>query len=364
MSRRLGLPFDEWPADWQARWQAAIAPASDAFDDDGSGAHWAPDTQREIRKRLEQFFGFLHRTNRLDGFRAPGDYVTEPYLRPYIKELENRVASVTLAGYVRDLMIGIRVIDPAANTAVIHMVARRLGRESRASRDKRKQHVDPDVLYLAGLARMERAETADYEKEDVRALQYGDGLAMAIVACSVDRRRNLVGMRIGENLRKIGPFYRLTFAGSETKSGHPHACDLPETLTPYIDHYIERHHAKLLGRNNHPELFISAYRKPMARQTLYVRFVAATKQELGIAVPPHRVRDSAVTGIAEKHPEMIGIASSLLHHRQTRTTQAHYNQADQISASRRFNKLLVQRRKEALKANRRGKLFPNRENAE
>jgi len=364
MSRRLGLPFDEWPADWQARWQAAIAPAVDAFDDDGAGAHWAPDTQREIRKRLEQFFGFLRRTDCLDGSRDPGAYLTEPFLRPYIKELETRVASVTLAGYLRDLMIGIRAIDPTADRCLIHMVTRRLGRKARATRAKRKQHIDPDALYLAGLARMERVETDDYEKEDVRALHFGDGLAMALVACSVDRLRNLVSIRIGENLRKVGGFYRLAFAGSETKGGHPHASDLPETLTPYIDHYIARHRAKLLGTNDYPELFISAYRGPMARQTFSLRFKAATKQEFGIAMPPHRVRDSAITVIAEKHPEAIGIASPLLHHRQTRTTREYYNQADQISASRRFNKLLVELRKDALKANRRGKLFPDKENAE
>ena len=74
---------------------------------------------------------------------------------------------------------------------------------------------------------------------------------------------------------------------------------------------------------------------------------------------PERV--TAGTWIAENHPDSIGIASSLLHHRQTRTTQEHYNQADQISASRRFNKLLTERRKEALKANRKGKLFQKKE---
>jgi len=361
---RLGLSFDDWPDGWQVMWRGAIKPTEDMFGVDGAGAHWASDTRQEIRKRLEQFFGFLQRMDAIDSSRPLGQHLTEPYLRPYVDELGDRVAPVTRAGYLRDLMIGIKAMDAAADTRVIHMVVRRLERTARASRDKRAQHVAPRALFRAGIARMDRVETAGFEKEDVRALQYGDGLAMAIVACSLDRRRNLVGIHIGENLRKVDAFYRLTFAGSETKGGHPHACDLPERLTPYIDHYIERHRAKLLGPNLFPELFISAYRKPMSRQTFYCRFTAATEQELGVAVPPHRVRDSAVTALAEDHPDAIGIASPLLHHRQTRTTQEHYNLADQISASRHYNRLLTERRKEALKANRRGKLFPDRENAE
>jgi integrase len=358
---RLGLGFDDWPDAWQAMWRAAVEPAEDMFGVDGAGAHWAPDTRREIRKRLGQFFGFLRRMDGIDPSRPLGEFLTEPYLRPYVDELSDRVASVTRAGYLRDLMIGIKAMDAKVDTATIHMVVRRLERRARASRDKRAQHVAPRVLYKVGIARMVKVETAFFEKEDVRALQYGDGLAMAIVACSLDRRRNLVGIRLGDNLRRVGDCYRLAFAGSETKGGHPHACDLPARLTPYIEHYLQRHRTKLLGPNLFPDLFISAYRRPMSRQTFYCRFTEATRQELGVAIPPHRIRDSAVTAIAEDHPDAIGIAPALLHHRQTRITNDYYNLADQISASRRYNVMLTALRKKALAASRKGELFPRGE---
>lgn len=357
----LGLRFEAWPLHWQARWHAAVAPTSDPFGQDGAGAHWAPDTMKEMRKRLGQFLGFLRRTNRLDPTLPPARYLTEPYLRPYLEELEGRVASATRAGYFRDLMIGIEALDQDADTGLIRMVVRRLERSAKPSRDKRAQHVPALRIYEAGLARMNRVETAEFEKEDVRALRYGDGLAMVIAACTLDRRRNLVGIRIGENLRRVGDVYRVCFSGEETKGGHPHAADLPAALTPHVDHYIRRHRAKLLGPNDHPELFISAYRGPMSRQTFYCRFIAATEQELGIAIPPHRVRDIAVTEIAEKRPELIGIAPALLHHRKTRVTQEHYNLADQISASRQYNAVLTALRKEALAESRKGKLFPRGE---
>ena len=166
---RLGLGFDDWPDGWQAMWRAAVEPAEDMFGIDGSGAHWAPDTRREIRKRLEQFFGFLRRTDGIDPSLPLGQYLTEPYLRPYVEELDVRVSSVTRAGYLRDLEIGIKAMDAKVDTGTIHMVVRRLGRRARASRDKRAQHVAPRVLYKAGIARMDRVETAFFEKEDVRA---------------------------------------------------------------------------------------------------------------------------------------------------------------------------------------------------
>ena len=208
---------------------------------------------------------------------------------------------------------------------------------------------------------MDRVEIAHFEKEDVRAVQYGDGLAMAIAACSLDRRRNLVGIRIGENLRIVNGHYRLMFSGAETKNRKPHACDLPGALTSYIDHYIARHRAKLLGNNQSDALFISSYRKPMAPQSFYCRFVAATRQELGIAMPPHRVRDSAVTALAEEHPDSFGIAPALLHHQQLQTTRDHYNQATQIDASRHYNETLVTRRLEAVRESRKGKLFQRKQ---
>ena len=88
---RLGLGFDDWPDAWQAMWRAAVEPAEDMFGVDGAGAHWAPDTRREIRKRLGQFFGFLRRMDGIDPSRPLGEFLTEPYLRPYVDELSDRV---------------------------------------------------------------------------------------------------------------------------------------------------------------------------------------------------------------------------------------------------------------------------------
>lgn len=362
---RRSLLLRDWPADWRARWIAATTPADDAFGDEGLAAHWAPDTQNVTRKRLEQFFGYLARSRLLDANLPLGTFLTEEVLRPWIKTGQRRCLSpVTVAGYVRDVRLGIRAMDPYVDDSVACLVARRLGRRARPTRDKSKSLVHPREIYRASLSRMDRVDAGNFEKEDVRAVQYGDGLAIAIVTASAIRLKNLVGICIGQELRRIGEGYRLNFAAKQMKSRRPFAADLPMTLTPYIERYIAWHRQQLLQGSKSERLFVSCFRGPMSRQTMHIRFKAATEAELGIAINPHRVRDLAVTYLAIEHPDQIAIATDLLNHARQRTSQEHYNQADQLSAGRDYNAVLSDVRREALLALSKGTLFELKPNDE
>ena len=357
MKKRIGLSLRDWPSDWQARWNTAITPAADTFGDEGRGAHWAPDTQIVIRKRLELFFGHLASTGMLDVNRPCSGFLTEDILRPWIETLQNRLSPVTVAGYLRDLRIGLRTMDPYIDDRILKLVTRRLECRARPTRNKEKILAHPRDLYRAALARMDRVELDDYEKGDVRAVQYGDGLAIAIVTASAIRLKNLVGIRIGNELRRGEGRYRLVFSAEHMKSRRPFAADLPACLTPYIECFIDRHRAQLLQGRQCDHLFISCYRRPMSRQSMHLRFKAATEKEIGTAIGPHRIRDLAVTCLAIDHPDKIGIAPALLHHAQQRTTRIHYNQADQLSAGRDYAAALTELRREALAALKKGKLF-------
>lgn len=354
---RLGLSFRDWPSDWRARWLNAVTPANDVFGEDGLGAHWAPDTQVVIRKRLEMFFGYLLSTNVLDPSLPLGAFLTKDVLRPWINSLQERVAPTTVYGYVRDVRLGVCAMDPESDSGTARLVARRLERRARPTRDEGGCPIHPQTIYQAGKARMDRVDGDAYEKEDVRAVQHGDGLAMMLTAASLVRVKNLVEMRIGRELWRIGDSYRLNFPGERMKSRRPFAADLPSTMTPYVDSYIARHRTQLLQGRESDHLFISCYRNPMSRQTMRLRFKAATRAELGIAIYPHHVRKLAVTRIATDYPEMIGIAPGLMNHANERTSREHYNQACQLSAGRYYNATVCALRDEALVALREGTLF-------
>ena len=61
---RIYLPFDSWPAEDQARWQAAFT-EGDRFDGSGPGSHLAESTRRNLWISYARFLGFIS-ANRKD----------------------------------------------------------------------------------------------------------------------------------------------------------------------------------------------------------------------------------------------------------------------------------------------------------
>jgi hypothetical protein len=90
----------------------------------------------------------------------------------------------------------------------------------------------------------------------------------------------------------------------------------------------------------------------MAIDTGYARFCKAAREELGVRINPHLVRDIVATGIAVEMPEAVAITPAILDHRSDQTARQYYNLADQLSASARYNAKIDSRRRRAFNAAR------------
>ena len=66
-----------------------------------------------------------------------------------------------------------------------------------------------------------------------------------------------------------------------------------------------------------------------------------TATAFGRPINPHLFRDCAATSIAIDDPEHVRVASQILGHRSTATTERYYNQAQAIDAARRYQHFLV-----------------------
>jgi site-specific recombinase XerD len=121
-------------------------------------------------------------------------------------------------------------------------------------------------------------------------------------------------------------------------------------LTRYIDRYLAEVRPALLRGHPSDAFWVSTYRGPLSEQSIYLKVCAATEEELGIKLSPHLFRDALATGIATDDPEHIRMASRLLDHVDQRTTERHYIHAQALTASRRYNGVVLPIRDAAVAA--------------
>jgi hypothetical protein len=162
------------------------------------------------------------------------------------------------------------------------------------------------------------------------------------------RLKNLQSTRIGGHLsRTSSGSYRWRFEKSETKNHKVVDGELPASLTPFIDRWLDHVRPRLLRCQDHDAMWVTSVGDPMSRNTIYRRLCAATEQELGLRIYPHAIRQIAATSIAVSMPENVRMIPFILHN-DDRTAQVHYNLADQLSASYQYVQRLEVRRQQAM----------------
>nr|WP_283949934.1 site-specific integrase [Limobrevibacterium gyesilva] len=177
------------------------------------------------------------------------------------------------------------------------------------------------------------SDASQRDKSLQRALQYRDGLVVALLAARPLRRRNLAGLRIGHSVVQRGGDWWLDIPASETKTKAHISVPLPAILSTAVDSYITVHRDFLIGQRGRwwqdpgAALWISSHGSPMTEMALYDRIVATTRARFGRGINPHFFRDCAATSIAHDDPGHIRMAAPLLGHRTFATTDRYYIQS-------------------------------------
>src|SRR5262249_55978998 len=180
---RIYLPFDSWPIEDRARWQAAFA-EGDRFDGSGPGAHLAESTRRNLWISYARFLAFLS-ANRHDLL----------HLRP-----EARVDRLIVADYVAwrrrscgygmvsvdlDCLPGaLRLICPGVDWSWLLTLTKRI-RAAAAPKPRKYHLVTSEQLYALGIELMDQAVAgADSSNciSKAHAFEYRDGLMIALPA--------------------------------------------------------------------------------------------------------------------------------------------------------------------------------------
>lgn len=339
---RRPLPFERWPAIDRAMW-ADLFRAGDVLDGGGAAAHWADGTRRKNELGYAHWLGFLDRAGLLDPDEPPTDRVTPERIAAYATALRARCKPVGVLGRIVELACVVKKMAPDRSWVWLDRRIARLRAVSTLHRD----HVGlPAASELHALGRRLMDEAADRPKELDRALQHRDGLLIALLAARPIRVRNLQMIRIGRHLRRENGRWRLVFAADETKTRRPLDLELPDTLAPAIETWLERYRPVLLARHGRwrrgsdgagDALWVSKDGTAMTRMGLSFRLRRLTQRHLDRAVGPHAFRAAAATEIAERDPAHVRIAAPLLGHTTFATADRHYVQARGRAAGIRYH---------------------------
>jgi integrase len=343
-NERRCKPVEDWPQHDRQLWHAALQ-GGDLLEEGGCRADHSQYSNREIEKGYGRWLTWLDGNGPLDAEIAPGSRITPGRVRAYAAELEARNASGTVIARLIELKVMATIIDRGRDWSFICRIAASIRARHKPAREKRHRLVPIERLFELGLDLMAAADT---EATPLRRFKtYRDGLLIAALASRPLRRQNLTGLVLGRTLVQRGDRWWIQIPAAETKTNDPIEEPWPDMLMPHLETYLADHRASVVALRGSCSnaLWLAMYGPPMTHVGIYDCIVTRTREGLGHAVNPHLFRDAAATSIAIEDPAHVGIASRLLGHRNSLTTERYYNQARSIEAARLMQKSLLARRK-------------------
>ena len=192
---------------------------------------------------------------------------------------------------------------------------------------------------------MQRAPAQSTDR--LRSMQFRDGLIIALLAARPLRLKNLTSLALERSLVSRAEGWWIIIPPEETKTHESIEVPWPEALNTALATYLDTYRpilCRLQNRWTRPAgsaLWVSTHGSPMCQRASMMPSSGRTETAFGRPINPHLFRDCVATSIAIDDPGHVRIASQLLGHRCTATTERYYNQAQAIDAARRYQRFLL-----------------------
>jgi len=291
------------------------------------------------------FLGFLDRKGILDRGSEAGTQTTPANVAIYIAELQTHVRAATVHNCIYKLRRASELLAPHLQFGWLLEIQKEIALSIQPI-SKYDRLVLTNRLLEAGLALIIEAENT-VGTPFRRALGVRNGSMIALLGLCPIRRKNFVALELGSTFRLIDDAWWITLPGRSTKNRTPLEQRVPELLKPAIEKYVYQYRPILLCSNAPTEaLWVSGKTAQKMHPTYISRLISGvTLQAVGVAVSPHLFRTAAASSAAIFASDQPNLASALLHHRDSRVTQDHYNRASTMSAANLYSELVDELRK-------------------
>ena len=332
---KIMLSFPNWPAEDQSRWETAFK-IGDRFEESCRGAHLAPATRKARRESYGRFLGFISAIHPTRLTAAPEARIDRSIVAEYVTWRRRSGEVMSLAADLGPLREALKLVCPDNDWSWLSNIIKRMA--VTAPRTAAKYHlVTSDRLYLLGIELMDGAvadANAAERTTKAHALQYRDGLVIALLALVLLRSRTLAALRIGQHLVKTGDLWALDIPAADTKTRR--ALDFPVSreMSARIDLYLEQFRSRIPGADRHTGLWPSNKSRPMCANAIYLAVHKRTKKAFGFGVNLHRFRHAAASFWSTHDPANVRGVKDLLGHASFGTTEKHYIMAQSRLAGR------------------------------
>jgi integrase/recombinase XerD len=332
------LPLAEWPLADRQQWLHRPATGKLSRMPQPQIRH-RPATRYTLQYSYGQYLAWLTDAGKLDLQSTPASRITEPLILGYVATLQARLRAHSVLTAIESVDSMIAAISPGMDRKLLKAVITHLRIDAESKGAIERKLVPVRELYELGLELMGAAEEG--ASTPATAVLFRDGLLLALLAAVPLRRKNAYAIRIGKNLVWNGDEARLQFPADEMKNGKPYDAVCSRKLTRLLWRYVEIYRPALLARRSpslaasEPVLWLNLEGSPLSYGGYYYIVTSRTQAKFGFPVTPHHFRRCAATSIAIENPKHVGIAAPILGHTDPRMTEAAYNLAGSISASRR-----------------------------
>jgi site-specific recombinase XerD len=298
-------------------------------------------TLRDLARRYGYYLDFLDRGGLLDLRLATGALVTPENIEAFVQELKGRVGSVTVYGSIYKLRRASQLLDPERNMAWLMEVEKDLALVMQP-RSKSSRLVLAEVLVESGLTLITEAESSPTLSKLANARQIRNGLMVAMLALHPIRLKNFASLEIGRNFIEIEGSWWITLSDADTKEKRPDERRIDELLKTALTLYLSTFRQVLQGNDSESNaLWLSSHDGAAMTYDGVARAIKeTTRSAVGIDISPHMFRTSAASSAALHVGDDLHLGSALLHHRDKRITEKHYNFASNLSAAQRLRDLI------------------------
>jgi integrase/recombinase XerD len=339
---RRSLPLSEWPSGDRVLWAALFQPRRSL----GDGPR--PRFNDRTRKKFEYAYG---RWLQYLALRRPELLALSPGDRPELTVLEGwydtleGLAPLSVWSYFDSLAASLKLICPRHDWSQLREVVNRLRANANPLKSAEEKAYDADWLYGAGLAYMEKVDTAPEHRHLMGSSAYRDGLLVAFLAACPIRRRALSELTVSRHLVRTDEGYVVWEFREDVKCDDGSSFPVPPSLVPYLDRYLEFHRPRLLQGNHSEALWVTREGRALSYGGFGHRFEKATPKIVGARISMHSFRHSAATSLVAWDAKSASQVQHLLAQKSREIGEKHYIARNRSEAKRAHQANLSRLRK-------------------